>query len=358
MKALLLSEYSRLEVVDVPMPRPAADEVLVRVEACGICGSDVHGYDGSTGRRIPPVIMGHEAAGTVMSAGSSTSPLKEGDRVTFDSTIYCGECQYCKRGDVNLCDRRQVLGVSTPEYRRAGAFADFVVVPDRIIHRLPAELPFAHAAMIEPLAVAVHAVKLSDVPAHANTLVVGAGMIGLLVVQALREAAKANGSPGSIYVVDIDDSRLELARQLGASETINAKTADAVAEVLRLTSGIGVDVALEAVGSTITIKTAVESVRKGGTVTLIGNVSPVAEIPLQVVVSRQIRLQGSAASSGEYPECIEMLASGAVDVKPLISMVAPLGEGPQWFERLHAREANLMKVILVPNGHSAGDDRA
>jgi L-iditol 2-dehydrogenase len=358
MKALLLSEYSRLELVDVPMPRPGPDEVLVRVQACGICGSDVHGYDGSTGRRIPPIIMGHEAAGTVMAAGASTSQLKEGDRITFDSTIYCGECDYCRRGDVNLCDRRQVLGVSTPEYRRAGAFAEFVVVPQRIVHQLPPELPFADAAMIEPLAVAVHAVRISNVPDNASTLVVGAGMIGLLVVQALREAARARGSSQRIFVVDIDDTRLELARALGATATINAKTTDAAAEVLRLTSGVGVDVALEAVGTTATIQSAVASVRKGGTVTLIGNVSPTAEIPLQAVVSRQIRLQGSAASSGEYPECIEMLSRGAVDVKPLISMVAPLEEGPQWFERLHGREANLMKVILAPRAHSDREDCA
>lgn len=358
MKALLLSEYSRLEVVDVPMPRPSADEVLVRVEACGICGSDVHGYDGSTGRRIPPLIMGHEAAGTVVAAGSSAASLKEGDRITFDSTVYCGECEYCRRGDVNLCDRRQVLGVSTPDYRRAGAFADFVVVPSRIVHALPPDLSFEHAAMIEPLAVAVHAVRISEVRPNATALVVGAGMIGLLVLQALREEASAAGTSVTVFVVDIDDSRLELARQLGASETINAKTANAVAEVLRLTAGHGVDVALEAVGSTITIKNAVESVRKGGTVTLIGNVSPTAEIPLQIVVSRQLRLQGSAASSGEYPDCIDMLARGAIDVKPLISMVAPLEEGPQWFERLHAREANLMKVILTPNGHSGEADCA
>ena len=340
------------------MPRPGPDELLVRVEACGICGSDVHGFDGSTGRRIPPLIMGHEAAGTVVAAGEPGSAFKEGDRITFDSTVYCGECEYCRRGDVNLCDRRQVLGVSTPEYRREGAFADFVVVPKRIAHALPAELPFPQAAMIEPLAVAVHAVRISEIPPGATTLVVGAGMIGLLVLQALREAARASGSSSTVFVVDIDETRLQLARELGASATINAKTTDAPAEVLKLTSGIGVDVALEAVGSSTTIKSAIESVRKGGTVTLIGNVSPTAEIPLQLVVSRQIRLQGSAASSGEYPECIQMLASEAVDVKPLISMVAPLEEGPQWFERLHAREAKLMKVILTPNGHTGENDCA
>ncbi len=340
------------------MPRPGSDEVLVRVEACGICGSDVHGYDGSTGRRIPPVIMGHEAAGTVASTGMPGASLREGDRITFDSTIYCGECAYCRRGDVNLCDRRQVLGVSTPEYRREGAFADFVVIPKRIVHHVPAGLPFIEAAMVEPLAVAVHAVRISEVPENAITLVVGAGMIGLLVLQALREAVRARGSACQVFVVDVDDTRLELARQLGASAAFNAKTNDAVAEVQRLTSGVGVDVALEAVGTTATIKTAIESVRKGGTVTLIGNVAPTVEIPLQVVVGRQIRLQGSAASAGEYPECIDMLSRGAVDVKPLISRVAPLGEGPEWFERLHAREANLMKVILTPNGDLAKEDCA
>ncbi|MGA8029571.1 MAG: galactitol-1-phosphate 5-dehydrogenase [Bryobacteraceae bacterium] len=343
MKALLLSEYSRLEIADLPMPRPGPDEVLVRVEACGICGSDVHGYDGASGRRIPPIVMGHEAAGSVAAIGSEVTAAREGDRITFDSTVYCGACEYCRRGQVNLCERRQVLGVSTPEYRRAGAFAEYVVVPDRIIHPLPAGVPFAEAAMIEPLAVAVHAVSLAEMPENGTALVVGAGIIGLLVLQALREA-----NCSQIYVVDIDDSRLQLANQLGATVTINAKKADAVAEVKRLSSGDGVDVALEAVGSTATIKTAVESVRKGGTVVLIGNIAPIAEIPLQAVVSRQIRLQGSAASSGEYPRCIAMLARGAVEVKPLISMVAPLEDGAQWFERLHSREANLMKVILTP----------
>lgn len=343
MKALLLSEYNLLEIVDLPLPRPGPDEVLVRVGACGICGSDVHGYDGSSGRRIPPIIMGHEAAGTIAAVGSDETGAREGDRVTFDSTVYCGRCEYCRRGEINLCNHRQVLGVSTPEYRRAGAFAEFITVPGRILHALPANVPFTEAALIEPLAVAVHAVALSNLPENASALVIGAGMIGLLVVQALRQAGCSR-----VFVIDIDDSRLELATQLGAAATINSKTADPVAEIERLTSGAGVDLAIEAVGSTATVKTAVESVRKGGGVTLIGNIAPVAEIPLQTVVSRQIRLQGSAASAGEYPRCIELLSTRAIDLRPLISVVAPLEEGPRWFERLHAREANLMKVILTP----------
>jgi L-iditol 2-dehydrogenase len=343
MKALLLSEYGKLEMVEVPIPRPGPEDVLIRVEACGICGSDVHGYDGASGRRIPPIVMGHEAAGTVTEIGTQAARTRQGDRVTFDSTIYCGACDYCRRGEMNLCERREVLGVSTPEYRRPGAFAEFVVVPERVVHRLPANVPFAEAAMVEPLSVAVHAVALTEIAPGSSALVVGAGMIGLLVLQALREARCSQ-----VIVTDIDDTRLKLARELGATSVINAKTADTVAEIMKLTSGGGVDVALEAVGSTATIKTAIECVRKGGTVTLIGNVTPTVEIPLQMVVSRQIRLQGSAASSGEYPKSIELLSRGAINVKPLITAIAPLAEGASWFERLHAREPNLMKVVLAP----------
>lgn len=343
MKALLLSEYNRLEVVDVPLPRPAAGEVLLRVEACGICGSDVHGYDGTSGRRIPPIIMGHEAAGKVVAVGLDVDSVREGDRVAPDSTIYCGKCEYCLRGELNLCDHREVLGVSTADFRRAGAFAEFVAVPAHILHRLPDGLSFGEAAMIEPLAVAVHAVSLAGETKGKTALVMGAGMIGLLTLQALRVA-----ECDVVYVVDIDDSRLKIAESVGATCGINAKTADVTAEIKRLTNGRGVDIAMEAVGSTPTIKTAVESVRKGGTVVLIGNIAPSAEIPLQIVVSRQLRLQGSAASAGEYPRCIELLATGQVAVKPMISVVAPLEDGAHWFERLHAGGHNLMKIILTP----------
>jgi L-iditol 2-dehydrogenase len=343
MKALLLSEYNRLDVVDVPMPRPGAQEILVRVEACGICGSDVHGFDGTSGRRIPPLIMGHEAAGTVTAIGRDVHSVKQGDRITFDSTIYCGECEFCRKGEVNLCNNRQVLGVSTQDFRREGAFAEYVVVPERVVYQLPANIKFEHAAMIEPLAVAVHAVGLHQVNESDVALVVGAGMIGLLVLQVLRTAGCK-----TVYVVDIDDTRLQLATELGATETLNAKTTDVKDAIDRLTGGAGVDAAYEAVGSTPTVKSAIESTRKGGHVTLIGNVTPTVEIPLQTVVSRELTLQGSAASSGEYPRCIELLAGGKVEVDRLITAVAPLEQGAEWFERLHSREPNLMKVVLSP----------
>jgi len=344
MKALLLSQYRHLELADVETPKPGSGEVLVRIAACGICGSDVHGYDGSSGRRIPPLVMGHEAAGIVAALGERVTGLQEGDRVTFDSTVYCGECAKCLRGDINLCDRREVLGVSCGDYRRSGAFAEFVSVPARIIHRLPADLSFEQAALLEALAVALHAVSLAPVAPGSSALVVGAGMIGLLLQQALRVAGCSR-----IFVADVDRTRLALSTQLGATTTLSDRVSQ---QIVELTNGAGVDLAFEAVGNTDPVNTAIDSVRKGGSVILVGNVSPEIKLPLQKVVSRQLRLQGSCASAGEYPKAIELMSAGAIQVKPLISAVAPLADGPQWFERLYAREPNLMKVVLTPGNPS------
>jgi L-iditol 2-dehydrogenase len=346
MKALLLTKYRHLELAEVPIPVPQLGEILVKVAACGICGSDVHGYDGSSGRRIPPVIMGHEAAGTIAAMGEGVADFRIGDRVTFDSTISCGTCSYCLAGQVNLCEARQVLGVSCEDYRRSGAFADFVAVPSRIVYPLPDNLSFSEAAMLEAVAVALHAVSLSGISSGKTSLVVGAGPIGILLLQALRVEGSSR-----IFVVDVDPSRLDLAKQFGA-EVLHASGYDVPQEILARTRGIGVDVALEAVGKNETVQSAIASVRKGGTVTLVGNISPEVTLPLQKVVTRQIRLQGSCASAGEYPRAIDLMSRGAINVKPLISVTAPLSEAPQWFERLYAREPNLLKVVLTPGAQS------
>ncbi len=343
MKALLLTEYNRLEVTEVAAPVVGPHEVLVRVGACGICGSDVHGYDGSSGRRIPPIVMGHEAAGTVAAVGAGVSEYKEGDRVTFDSTVYCGECEFCARGEVNLCDRRQVVGVSCGDYRRHGAFAEFVVVPKRILYRLPEELDFAEAAMLEAASVALHAVRISEAKGGETALVIGAGMIGLLTMQAARAAGCAR-----VLIADVDETRLELAQRIGADAVLHCSGVELVAEVMKLTDGRGADLSYEAVGRNETVAAAVDCTRKGGTVTLVGNIAPEVTLPLQKVVTRQLRLQGSCASAGEYLRAIELVAAGKIQVKPLITAVAPLEDGPRWFERLHAGESNLMKVVLTP----------
>ena len=346
MKALLLSKYRQLELADLPTPSPGPGEVLIRVGACGICGSDVHGYDGSSGRRIPPIVMGHEAAGRIEAVGAGVNNLRVGERVTFDSTVYCGECGPCRRGEVNLCDNRQVLGVSCGDYRRAGAFAEYVVVPARVVYKLPESIPFANAAMLEAVAVAMHAVLLGQVSSETTALVVGAGTIGLLTLQALRAAGVSR-----VFIFDVDTTRLKLADQLGATAVLSA-VSDPVAQVLQLTKTVGVDVVFEAVGRNETVAASIGTVRKGGTVVLVGNIQPEVTLPLQKVVTRQIRLQGSCASAGEYPQAIELMASGKIQVKPLITAIAPLDEGPQWFERLYAHEPNLLKVVLTPGNLS------
>ena len=343
MKAMLLSEYKKLAITDMPTPQIADDEVLVRVRACGICGSDIHGYDGSTGRRIPPLVMGHEAAGEIERIGAGVKGFGAGDRVTFDSTVSCGRCDYCKAGQINLCDNRMVLGVSCGDYRRHGAFAEYVAVPERILYKLPGNLPFERAALIEAVSVAVHAVGLKVPAPSEHVLVVGCGMIGLLVIQVLRARGCTN-----IIVVDVDAGRMALARTFGAAHALNGKDPETLGAIRKLTADQGADVSFEVVGSTETLLTAIRGVRKGGSVVLIGNVKPTVDLPLQEVVSRQLTLLGSCASSGEYPECIDLMASGAVDVKPLISLTAPLEDGPGLFERLHRGGEGLMKVVLQP----------
>ena len=340
---MLLKEYKRLEVVQVPDPVPGPGDVLVRVRACGICGSDVHGYDGHTGRRVPPLVMGHEASGTIAAAGADVRRFRPGDRVTFDSTVYCGECHFCRRGEVNLCDRRNVLGVSCGDYRRDGAFAEFVAVPERIVYELPESLSFEQGALVESVSIAVHAVNRTPRKIGDTVVVVGAGMIGQLVVQAIRHAGC-----GRLIVVDLEDSKLALAARFGADLGINAAAPDLRERILEATHGRGADVAFEVVGADAPFKTAVSSLRKGGILTLIGNLSPIVELPLQQIVTREISVFGSCASSGEYPACIDLMSRGAIDVRPFMSACAPLVEGPTWFDRLYRHEPGLMKVILAP----------
>lgn len=342
-KALLLTDYQQLEITEIDDPVAGPGDVVVEVRACGICGSDIHGYDGSSGRRIPPLVMGHEAAGVVAAVGSEVTALAIGDRVTFDSTVSCGRCHYCRAGQVNLCDARMVLGVSCGEYRRHGAFAEQVVVPASICYRLPDGLSFEHAALIEAVSIAVHAAGRAPVRLGDTAVIVGSGQIGLLCVQTMRLAGC-----GQVIAIDPQQDRLNKAKQLGADLVFSPEEVDVAEEVRQATEGRGADVALEVVGASETVQLAIDCTRKGGSLTLVGNLAPTVELPLQSVVTRELSLYGSCASSGEYPVCIDMLERGDVRVDPLITAVAPLEEGPTWFARLYAGVPGAMKVILQP----------
>lgn len=343
MKALVLKEYNTFSFEDAPPPEVGPEDVLIRVKACGICGSDVHGMDGSTGRRIPPIIMGHEASGVIEQIGSGVTEWQSGDRVTFDSTVVTRQDFYSQKGTFNLSDFRKVLGVSCGEYRQHGAFAEYVAVPQSILYRLPEGLSFEQAAMTEPVSVAFHAVNLLPSEINDSAVVVGCGMIGLFVIQALR----IKGC-GKIIAIDLDRSHLDMALKFGADFAIKSDEGETIDTIKNLTHGRGADLAFEVVGIAPTVTMAINAVRKGGKVGLIGNLSPKVELPLQAVVTRQLTLYGSCASAGEYPACLDMIASGRVKVDEMISAVVPLSEAASWFDRLHKGEPGLMKVIVKP----------
>lgn len=343
MKSLVLERYNEFTLQDTEVPQVKSGWVLIKVGACGICGSDVHGMDGSTGRRQPPLIMGHEAAGTIAKLGDQVLNWKVGDRVTFDSTISCGDCYYCRRGYINLCDNRRVLGVSCNEYRQNGAFAEYVTVPAHILYAIPDSISFEQAAMIEAVSVAVHATAISSVKANDTAVVIGCGMIGLLCIQALKAAGC-----GKLIAIDQVEEKLTLATKLGANLALKSDDSELMNKILSETASRGADIVFEVVGIDATVNLAIDCARKRGQVTLVGNLAPEVRFPLQKVVTRQLKVQGSCASAGEYPLCLELIASGKINVDQLISATAPLEEGNEWFHRLYNKESGLMKVILRP----------
>ena len=343
MKALIYTKPYCFEYSDFPDPAVGDDEVLISVKACGICGSDVHGFTGKTGRRIPPLIMGHEAAGVVEETGENVKGFEKGDRVCFDSTVYCNKCQPCRKGLYNRCEKRQVLGVSTPEFKRHGAFAEYVAVPWWIVSKIPDDMSFIQSALLEPASIGTHAANRAPISTDDTVVVIGAGTIGLFILQAsrLRGAAK-------VIVADINEFRLEVAGKLGADKAVNPLKSDLRETILKETKNRGADVTFEAVGYAQTFRDGVSLTKTGGHLVAVGNLEKTAEFNLQELVARELTFTGSYASSGEFRDCIDLVASGKINVEPLISDVLPLKDGQGAFDRLLKAEENLLKIVLEP----------
>lgn len=343
MKALLYTKPYTFEYTDLPDPTVGDEDVLVRVKACGICGSDVAGHTGKTGRRLPPLIMGHEAAGVVERVGPKVPGFAPGDRICFDSTVYCNQCPACRQGLFNRCVKRQVLGVSVPEFKRDGAFAELLAVPHWICATLPDNMSFVQASLLEPASIGTHAVSRTPISAGDTVVVIGAGTIGLFILQ----AAKLRGAK-TVIAGDLNDFRLDLARRVGADICVNSQKTDLKQEILKRTEGRGADVVFEAVGFGETFRQAVSLARTGGHVVAVGNLQKETEFNLQELVSRELTFTGSYASSGEFRACIDLIASGEINVAPLVSEVRPLNEGPAAFKRLLEGKENLLKIVLEP----------
>jgi len=343
LKALIYTKPYCFEYSDFSDPEVGDDDMLIRVKACGICGSDVQGFTGKTGRRIPPLIMGHEAAGVVEEVGKNVKDFEKGDRVCFDSTVYCNKCQPCRKGQYNRCEKRQVLGVSTPEFKRHGAFAEYVALPWWIVSKIPDNMSFIQSSLLEPASIGTHAANRAPISTDDTVVVIGAGTIGLFILQAARLRGAAR-----VLAIDINEFRLDVAKKLGADKVINPLKSDLRKAILEETKNRGADVAFEAVGYAQTFRDGVSVTKTGGHLVAVGNLEKAAEFNLQELVARELTFTGSYASSGEFRDCIDLVASGKINVEPLISDVLPLKDGPGAFERLLKAKEDLLKIVLEP----------
>lgn len=340
MRALVFDGPGEMPLREHPDPSPGPGEVVVAVRAAGICGSDVHGFLGATGRRRVGVVMGHEAAGDVAEVGPGVTSVRAGDRVILRSILTCGRCERCRRGQSNLCQERQGMGMHFD-----GAYAERIVVPESLLLAMPDTLSYEEGALVEPLAVAMHAVNITPFALMDFVVVVGAGAIGLLTLL----AARLRGA-GSIVITDRSAHRLAVARSLGADLTIDVSAQDPVELVLAATDGRGADAVLEAVGIGATAVQSLRVARSGGHVTWIGNSAPTAELPIQELVTRELTLRGSYGFREEFEQAADALAAGTVDARRIIERLAPLDEGSDLFRELGAGELDAVKVVLMPNG--------
>lgn len=339
MKALVFNGNEDLRLTEVAVPKPEHDEALIRVRACGICGSDVHGYLGITGRRLPPMIMGHEFSGEVVEVGADVTGIRVGDRVAPYPVIFCGECEPCRRGDVHLCLHKRALGVLACN----GAMAEYIAVPAKVLFRLADSISFDVGSMMEPLAVAYRAVNHAGDLSGKSVLVVGAGTIGLLAMALVKMR-----NPARIFVSDLSDTRLAVAKAMGADMVLNPANGAIDEAVKSATGQVGVDVAIEAVGATPTVQQAMSCLRTGGTAVWIGNSAKMITVNMQEIVTRELQVVGSFLYSyAEFGDVVELLNRGHLDVEPVISLRAPMMEqGIDLFAKLAKDPGPLIKVIL------------
>lgn len=340
MKALRYLGPERLEVQNLPDPVPEKGEVLIKVRACGICGSDVHGYYGLTGRRIPPVTMGHEFCGEVCELGADVKHFSVGDRVVVQPINFCGECENCKKGLTMLCLNKRFLGVLSEN----GAMAEYVAVPEKLLYKIPDSCSFYQGALVEPYAVAYGGrLKAGDV-AGKTVLVVGAGTIGLCVVQLIKQM-----NPGKLIVSDLSETRLKIALSMGADAAINSKEEDFLEAITRITDGNMVDVSIECVGVQSSANQSIQCLRVGGTTVWLGMSQKEMTINMQDIVCSARRVLGSFNyTHKEFGEVAEIVASGQLNTDKLISRVVSLEEAIEIFPQIHKYPDDYLKVIIDP----------
>lgn len=328
-----------MTVEEVPLPVPGPGEVRIRVSVVGICGSELSGYLGQNSLRVPPLVMGHEFAGTVAATGAGVTALSAGDRVTVNPLIACGQCPMCRRGLPMHCARRAIVGVHRP-----GAFAEQVVVPADACVQLPDAISDAAGALAEPLACGIRAVRRAGIGMTDTTVIFGAGPIGLLTLLAARQAGA-----GTVAVVDTNPRRLAVARQWGATLVIDPHAQDPVAAVRAATEGVGADSAVDCVGLPITRQQSVRAVRPQGTVVLSGLHHDATEFPGNTIVRGEIQITGAFCYTwDDFGAAIQMLAAGRVQPSPVWVDERPLEASKESFDELIDQPTAVAKVLLRP----------
>ena len=337
MKAIQIEKPGDVNIVDIPYCGDAeAGEVVVKIKSAGICGSDLHIYDGSSGFAIYPNIMGHELAGEIHEVGAGVDGLKKGDHVAINNVLSCGKCYACRKGRSNVCKEVKVLGVHT-----AGGFQEYLRISAKNVYVLPQSLSWEHAALIEPYSIASQALSRGRIEDGDTVLICGAGPIGLMVLQ----AAKLHNV--KVAVLDIVDSRLEIAKQLGADKVINSKTQDAHAEVLAFTDGEGASLLYEATGNTKVLELCIgKFASQAARLVVLGFSSNPASVAPIEIMRRELEVIGSRLNNNRMPEAISWLAEGKIDPEPMISAVYPFEKTLEAFKFVSENTEKTCKVLL------------
>jgi L-iditol 2-dehydrogenase len=345
MKAAVMNKPFDIEITEIPVPEIEDDEVLVKVMAVGICGSDIHYYEhGRIGRYVveKPIILGHECSGIAVAVGKNVTRIKVGDRVAIEPGITCGRCEYCKEGRYNLCS--DVKFLATPPID--GAFVQYIKHREDFLFPIPDELSFEEAALNEPFSVGIHASKRANLQPGSIVAIMGMGPIGLTAIAAVRAFGAS-----TIIVTDLERNRLDAAKRLGATHTINILENDPIEEIKRLTGGKGVDVAFETAGNPKALQTALQVVKRGGKLVIVG-LPPQDEIELNIslIADNEFDIFGVFRYSNTYPQGIKLLASKFCDFKSLITDRYSLEQTKEAMERARTNKKESLKVVVYPNG--------
>lgn len=336
-----MTDVAKVELTEREIPKPAANEVLVRVEYVGVCGSDIHYYEnGGIGPNIvkPPFVLGHEAGGTVVEVGTSVTHLKPGDRVALEPGKTCGHCEFCKTGRYNLCP--EVIFFATPPVD--GVFQEYVAHEADLCFKIPDNMDTMEAALIEPLSVGFHAARQGNARMGMTAVVTGAGCIGLVSMMALKAMGVTR-----IIAVDVMPKRLEKALELAATDAINGKETDTVEEVLKLTGGMGPDLVIETAGSEITARQAIQFCKKGGTIVLVGySVSGEMTLPMSLALDKELTFKTVFRYRHIYPLAIEAVSSGRVNLKGIVTNIFSLDDIQNAMEQSTKNKADIVKSVI------------